>query len=143
MRYLSVFTVLAVLGTAMALLPRDSSDGRMTRGNNSPPAMHQQLVDGRRVEALKGTWEVTSVQRDGKPDLSQVGARLTFMDNRVTFWPKPLELKVFDSSGTEMDITNLPDHERASLLHAVQLLGPSNAQTIFQPNAREFENQFS
>ena len=38
-------------------------------------------------EGLEGTWEVTSVYRDGQPEATQVGARLRFLDDEVTFYP--------------------------------------------------------
>jgi hypothetical protein len=65
---------LAVLGVALALLMG-------CRGGNQPAA-------GGRAESLEGSWEVTSVQRDGEPDALQVGAQLTFTGDEVTFQPK-------------------------------------------------------
>jgi hypothetical protein len=36
---------------------------------------------------LQGTWEVIAVFRDGDPEDTQVGARLRFLDDEVTFYP--------------------------------------------------------
>ena len=63
---------LAVLGVAVTLLVGCKS---------STP-------DGGEPESLQGSWEVTSVQRDGEPDLLQVGAQMTFTGNEVKFHPK-------------------------------------------------------
>jgi hypothetical protein len=68
---------LAVLGVAVALL--------MCRSSN-PPAT------GWEAESLEGSWEVTSVQRGGEPDLLQVGARLTFTAYEVQFQPKAVQI---------------------------------------------------
>jgi hypothetical protein len=64
-----------ILGTAVFLL---ASCGRI-----HPPA-----ADSEQARQLEGPWIVTSVQRDGKHDPLQVGARMTFTDNQVTFEPK-------------------------------------------------------
>ena len=40
---------------------------------------------------LEGSWEVTSVQRDGEADPMQIGARLTFTGNEVKFQPTVLD----------------------------------------------------
>jgi hypothetical protein len=40
------------------------------------------------AQALEGSWEIVSVERDGENDAQQVGARLTFRGNAVTFQPK-------------------------------------------------------
>jgi len=47
--------------------------------------------DGGEAESLQGSWEVTSVQRDGEPDPLQVGAQLTFTGNEVAFQPKAVQ----------------------------------------------------
>jgi hypothetical protein len=39
-------------------------------------------------ERLPGTWEVTSVQRNGVPESEEVGGLLRFEGNEVTFEPK-------------------------------------------------------
>lgn len=48
---------------------------------------HPQADDGE-AESLEGSWEVTSVQRDGEPELLEAGALLTFTGNEVKFQPK-------------------------------------------------------
>ena len=68
---------LAILGVAVALLAGCRS--------SHPPA------DGGQAERLEGTWEVSSVQRDGEPDPLQVGAQLTFTGNEVAFQPKAVQ----------------------------------------------------
>jgi hypothetical protein len=68
---------LAVLGVAVALLIG-------CRSSNQP-------ADGGEAESLTGSWEVTSVERDGEPDLLQVGAQLTFTGHEVTFQPKAVQ----------------------------------------------------
>jgi hypothetical protein len=47
-----------------------------------------QAATGGKPEPLDGSWVVTSVQREGKPDPLQVGAKVTFLGNQVTFQPK-------------------------------------------------------
>jgi hypothetical protein len=47
---------------------------------------------GGQAEPLDGSWVVTSVKRDGESDPLQVGARLTFLGNRVTFQPKVVQI---------------------------------------------------
>jgi len=69
---------LAVLGVAVALLIG-------CRSGNQP-------ADGGEAESLKGSWEVTSVQRDGEPDLLQVGAQMTFTGDEVKFQPKAVQI---------------------------------------------------
>jgi len=66
---------LAVLGVAVALLVGCRS---------STP-------DGGQSESLQGSWEVASVQRDGEPDLLQVGAQMTFTGKKVKFQPKAVQ----------------------------------------------------
>ena len=44
--------------------------------------------DGATRDSLEGDWEIVSVQRDGRPDALQVGARITFTGHEVTFQPK-------------------------------------------------------
>ena len=68
---------LVVLGVALVLLIGCRS--------SNPPAGEAE------AEPLEGSWEVTSVQRDGEPDLLQVGARLTFTGNEVQFQPKAVQ----------------------------------------------------
>jgi hypothetical protein len=65
----------AVLGVAVALL--------VGCGSSTP--------DSGEAESLRGSWEVTSVQRDGEPDLLQVGAQMTFTGNEVKFQPKAVQ----------------------------------------------------
>jgi hypothetical protein len=43
------------------------------------------------AKRLEGSWEITSVQRDGEPDRLQIGARLIFAGNEVKFLPKARE----------------------------------------------------
>ena len=45
-----------------------------------------------RWKLLEGTWEVTSVQRDGEPDPLQVGAQVAFTVNAVAFQPKVVQI---------------------------------------------------
>ena len=68
---------LAVLGVAVALLIG-------CRSSNQP-------ADGGEAISLEGSWEVTSVQRDGEPDPFQVGAQMTFTGNEVKFLPKTVQ----------------------------------------------------
>jgi len=51
-----------------------------------------QPADGGEANPLEGSWEVTSVQRDGEPDLLQVGAQLTFTGTEVQFQPKTVQI---------------------------------------------------
>jgi hypothetical protein len=67
-----------VLGVALMLLIGCRS--------RNPPA------DEAEVDPLVGSWEVTSVERDGEPDLLQVGARLTFTAHEVQFQPKAVQI---------------------------------------------------
>lgn len=39
---------------------------------------------------LQGTWQITSVLRDGEPDRLQIGAFMMFSGDEVTFWPNAL-----------------------------------------------------
>ena len=71
---------LAVLGVAVALL--------MGCRSSNPPAPGREAE----AESLEGSWEVTSVQRGGEPDLLQVGARLTFTAHEVQFQPKAVQI---------------------------------------------------
>lgn len=64
----------AILGFAVALLM-----GSM--GSDQP-------VPDKKAESLEGTWEITSVQRDGEADSTQVGSLLTFTRTEVAFQPK-------------------------------------------------------
>jgi hypothetical protein len=68
---------LAALGIAVVLLIGG-------RGSNQP-------AEGGETDSLQGSWEVASVQRDGEPDLLQVGAQLTFTGHEVTFQPKAVQ----------------------------------------------------
>src|SRR5262249_11754005 len=68
---------LAVLGVTVALL--------IGWGSSTHP------TDGGEAEFLQGSWEVTSVQRDGEPDPLQVGAQMTFTSNEVKFQPKAVQ----------------------------------------------------
>ena len=70
-------TRLSVLGVAVALLIGCRS--------STPPA------DGRAAEFLEGRWEVTAVERDGKPDPLQIGAEMTFTGTEVKFQPKVVQ----------------------------------------------------
>jgi hypothetical protein len=63
----------AMLGIAMTLLVGCSRSA-------------QPAEDGQ-AERLEGSWVITSVQRDGKPDPLQVGAQMTFTANQATFQP--------------------------------------------------------
>jgi hypothetical protein len=65
---------LAILGVAAALL---------IGGSSNQPA-------GWEAAWLQGSWEITSVERDGEWDL-QVGARMTFTGNEVKFEPKAVQ----------------------------------------------------
>jgi len=69
---------LLVLGVALVLLIGCRS--------SNPPA------DEAEAEPLEGFWEVTSVQRDGEPDLLQVGARMSFTAHEVQFQPKAVQI---------------------------------------------------
>ena len=42
--------------------------------------------------SVEGSWEVTSVQRDGELDPVQVGARMTFTGDEVKFAPKAVQI---------------------------------------------------
>ena len=66
---------LAILGVGVALLA----------------GCRTSTPDGGEAESLQGSWEVTSVQRDGEPDLLQVGAQMTFTGNEVKFQPKAVQ----------------------------------------------------
>ena len=68
---------LVVLGVAVALL---------TGSMNT-----YQPTDGGEAESLEGSWEVTSVQRDGEPDSLQVGAQMIFTGIEATFQPKAVQ----------------------------------------------------
>jgi hypothetical protein len=68
----------ALLGVLATLLTGCNSD-------------HQNVVD-RKAEPLEGAWEIVSVQRDGQPDVLQVGARITFMTDTVVFAPKVVDI---------------------------------------------------
>jgi hypothetical protein len=46
-------------------------------------------VAGLDEEGLQGAWEIASIQRDGEPDLAQVGGHVTFAGQRVEFIPRP------------------------------------------------------
>jgi hypothetical protein len=52
---------------------------------------------------LQGTWEVTSVEKNGQPDPTQVGSRLTFSGRRVIFQANPLHPLTTASSTTVDD----------------------------------------
>jgi hypothetical protein len=52
--------------------------------SNQPPA-------NREAERLEGTWEITSVQRNGEAESRQIGAPLTFAGDKVKFQPKEIE----------------------------------------------------
>jgi hypothetical protein len=67
-----------VLGVALMLL--------IGWRSSNPPA------DEAKAEPLEGSWEVTSVQRAGEPDLLQVGARMTFTAHEVQFQPKAVQI---------------------------------------------------
>jgi hypothetical protein len=69
---------LSVLGVAVVLLIG-------CRSSHQP-------ADGGEAESLEGSWEVTYVQRDGEPDLLQVGAQLSFTGTEVQFQPKALQI---------------------------------------------------
>ena len=69
---------LAILGVAVALLAG-------CRSSNQPAA-------GGQAERLEGSWEVTSVQRDGEPDPLQIGAQMVFTVNEVAFQPKAVQI---------------------------------------------------
>ena len=69
---------LSVLGVAVVLLIGYRSS--------------HQPADGGEAESLEGSWEVTSVQRDGEPDLLQVGAQLIFTGTEVQFQPKAVQI---------------------------------------------------
>ena len=56
-----------------------------------------QPADGGGAVSLEGAWEVKSVERDGQQDPLQVGARLTFADNAVSF--QPIVAQVSDWTG--------------------------------------------
>jgi hypothetical protein len=47
---------------------------------------------GAQAERFEGSWEITSVQRDGEPDPLQVGAQMTFTVNEVAFQPKAVQI---------------------------------------------------
>lgn len=40
---------------------------------------------------IQGDWEIVSVRRDGEPDPTHVGARMTFDGNHVSFLPHAVE----------------------------------------------------
>ena len=44
------------------------------------------------LPCLEGSWEVTSVQRDGEHDPGQFGSRLTFAGDKVTSEPKKVQV---------------------------------------------------
>jgi hypothetical protein len=70
-------TRLALLGVLAALLT-GCTGGRQRAGDREPLP-------------LEGAWEIVSVQRDGRPDALQVGARMTFTADTAVFAPKVVD----------------------------------------------------
>jgi hypothetical protein len=68
---------LALLGLLAALLS-GCIGGHQSAGDREPPS-------------LEGAWEIVSVQRDGRPDGLQVGARMTFAADTVVFVPNVVD----------------------------------------------------
>lgn len=81
-------TRLSILGLAGVLLVgtgKGRSNDPRTAADRGPQA-------GAAKIDLQGTWEITSVTRDGAADRAQLGERLTFKGDKIIFQPSIIQL---------------------------------------------------
>jgi hypothetical protein len=69
---------MALLGL-LAALPTGCIGGHQRTGDRESPS-------------LEGAWEIVSVERDGRPDALQIGARMTFTGDTVVFTPNVVDV---------------------------------------------------